>query len=76
MCVPCPGSLVTVSVPSTVAMRSASPARPPPADGCAPPIPSSSIVRTSRPAFRVVVTRAVEACAYFVTFVSASATAK
>jgi hypothetical protein len=36
----------------------------------APPIPPSSTVSTSAPATRVAVTRAVEARAYFATFVS------
>jgi len=76
MRVPWPGSLVTVSVPLTVATRSASPARPPSGLGRAPPIPSSSTVRTRWTPIRVAVTRTADACAYFTTFVRASAATK
>jgi len=44
-----------------------------PPEGLAPPTPSSSTTRTTESAASVAVTRAVEALAYFATFVSASA---
>src|SRR5438105_430183 len=74
--VPSPGGLAMVSEPSQAPTRSASPLRPEPVPARAPPTPSSLTSTTSEPSSAATFTVACVACAYFATFVSASATVK
>src|SRR4051794_31732517 len=66
--------LCTASVPSRASTRSASPRRPVPPSGSAPPTPSSETSIVALPSERMIRTVACLALAYLATFVSASAT--
>ena len=74
--VPPPGGLSTARRPPSAATRSASPARPVPDAGSAPPIPSSCTSMTTWPSTCSTVTSAALAEAYLATLVSASMTTK
>src|SRR4051794_34726048 len=74
--VPRPGGLSSSSRPSRAATRSASPRRPEPRLGSAPPMPSSATSISAWPLTRSTLTFACSASAYFATFVSASAMTK
>src|SRR3954453_4074880 len=66
--------LRTASIPSRASTRSASPRRPVPPSGSAPPTPSSETSIVALPSKRMIRTVACLALAYLATFVSASAT--
>src|SRR4029079_12362329 len=66
--------LSTVSIPSSASTRSASPRRPVPPSGSAPPTPSSETSIVACPSTRMMRTVARLALAYLATLVSASAT--
>ena len=72
--VPLPGGLITNSVPPTASARSRRPRMPEPAEGSAPPRPSSVTSNFSTLPARVMSTFAFVACACFTTLVSASET--
>src|SRR5207244_1985148 len=74
--VPAPRELSTVSVPLRAATRSSRPRSPEPAAGSAPPTPSSATSTSMQSPPLRTLSRASVACAYFVTFVNASATTK
>src|SRR4051794_39102202 len=71
--VPPAGGLQTFKCPSSASTRSASPRRPEPFAGLAPPLPSSATSTTSAPCSRATATLAVVASAYLATLVRPSA---
>src|SRR4051794_17310758 len=72
--VPSPRGLVIAIDPPTASTRSASPVKPDPSAGSAPPTPSSSILSSSAPPVTLARTSTSDAEACFATFVSASET--
>ena len=74
MRVPRPGALSTSRWPLSASTRAASPRRPEPPAGSAPPTPSSVTLTVAAPFVRLMLTVAPDACAYLPTFVIASAT--
>ena len=72
--VPRSGALSTSRRPLRASTRAASPRRPEPRAGSAPPTPSSETVTVAAPLAELTLTVACDACAYLPTFVIASAT--